>query len=76
MSTRISQSSTDDRDQLSADQTLRALLLASLRPATDRFVRRLELALANGDNGWHRLNIRVEGGRIKSVQLVLDEHVS
>jgi hypothetical protein len=37
------------------------------------FQKRLETSIQNGDNSWHRLFVKVECGRIKVVQLHIDE---
>lgn len=49
--------------------------LAALLPATGKFTQRLHDAVRDRDTGWHRLNVKVAGGKIKTVQLILDEAV-
>jgi hypothetical protein len=37
--------------------------------------RAIETSIRNGENGWHRINVRVERGEIKQIQIQADENI-
>lgn len=47
--------------------------LAVMLPETARWQQRLEEAIRQKRSGWHRLNVRIDRGAIKEVQIVLHE---
>ena len=53
-----------------ADRALRTLL-----PATSKFTQNLHNAIRQKESGWYRLNVKVDRGRVKTVQLATDEQI-
>lgn len=51
------------------ERTLKVLVQCSAK-----FQRQLTEALQEGETGWHRLNIKIEGGQIMQAHLQKDEH--
>ena len=47
-----------------------------LQPAVVKFQERLSDAVSRHETGWHRLAVKLEGGQIRTVQIVLDETYS
>lgn len=56
-------------DEDRKEQTLRVLIQCSAK-----FQRQLTEALQGNETGWHRLNVRIEGGKITQAHLQKDEH--